>query len=134
MAAGDVKHDHRTFTRCALCRTNDRLALVEQLARDMFESRCDGTHWYTWEGYPEYRAIYRQFAGVVADSIDATRHGRCLLCTNNDREGLIEAVGQALWDSRRGEDDISWADAGWWREKYAALAEAGFASLEGRPF
>ena len=123
-----------SFTRCALCRTDDRAALIEQLARDMFESRCDGTHWYTWDGYPEYRAIYRGFAAVVADSIDADRHGRCLLCTSNDREGLTEVVGQALWDSRRGEGEMAWADAGWWREKYAMLAGAGFASLEGRVF
>jgi hypothetical protein len=129
-----VKHDQRTFTRCALCCTDDRPALVEKLARDMFESRCDGTHWYTWGDYPEYRAIYRGFAGVLADSIDADRHGRCLLCTSNDREGLTEAVGQALWDSRRAEEDIAWVDAGWWREKYAMLAGAGFASLEGRAF
>lgn len=88
MATGRVKHDHRTFTRCALCRTDDRPALVEQLAKDMFESRCDGTHWFSWDGYPEYRAIYRGFAGVLADSVDADRHGRCLLCTSNDRDGL----------------------------------------------
>ena len=129
-----MKHDHRTFTRCALCRTDNRPALVEQLAQDMFTSRCDGTHWYTWDGYPEYRAIYRGFAGVVADSIDAERHGRCLLCTSNDRESLTGAVAQLLWESRRLEGDLPWAQADRWHDRYGDLAGAAFASLEGRPF
>lgn len=127
-----MKHDHRTFARCALCRTDDRPALIEQLAKGMFESRCDGTHWYTWDGYPEYRAIYRGFAAVVANSIDADRHGRCLLCTSNDRDSLKLIVARTLWDSRWEEGDLPWERADQWQAKYGELAEAGFASLEGQ--
>ncbi|MBW6523416.1 hypothetical protein KZ810_07885 [Sphingomonas sp. RHCKR47] len=121
------------MTRCALCRTDDRAALVEQLAAAMFESRCDGTHDYRWDECSGYRAIYRGFAGVVADSIDADRHGRCLLCTSNDRETLVLMVAQALWDSRWEEGDLPWERADQWQAKYAQLANAAFASLEGRP-
>lgn len=122
------------MTRCGLCHTADRAALVKQLARDMFESRYDGTHDYRWDECPSYRAIFRGFAGVVADSIDADRHGRCLLCTTNDREGLTQATAQALWNSRREEGDLPWERADQWQAKYAELAGAAFASLEGRPF
>jgi hypothetical protein len=127
-----VIHDHRGLTRCALCRTDDRPALVEQLARDMFESGCDGTHDYRWETSAGYRDIYRGFASVVADSIDADRHGRCLLCTSNDRDGLVAMIAETLWESRRGEDGLPWEWADQWQRMYVALAEAGFASLEGR--
>ncbi|WP_298809027.1 hypothetical protein [uncultured Sphingomonas sp.] len=106
--------------------------LVEQLARDMFESRCDGTHDYRWDECPAYRAIFRGFAGVVANSIDADQHGRCLLCTSSDRNALVLMVAQALWDSRWEEGDLPWERADQWRMKYAELAAAAFASLEGR--
>jgi len=125
-------HDHGELIRCALCRTDDRPVLVEQLALAMFESRCDGTHDYRWDTSAGYRDIYRAFAGVVADSIDAARHGRCLLCTSNDRHGLIATVAETLWESRRGEDGLPWERADQWQAKFMALAEAGFASLEGR--
>ncbi len=124
-------YDHRGMTRCGLCRTGDRAKLVESLARDMFESRCDGTHDYRWDECSGYRTIFRGFAGVVADSIDADRHGRCLLCTSNDRDGLILVIARALWDSRWEEGDLPWEGADQWQARYAELAGAAFASLEG---
>ncbi|WP_294191115.1 hypothetical protein [uncultured Sphingomonas sp.] len=126
-------HGYRGLTRCGLCRTDDRAALIEQLARDMFESRCDGTHDYRWNECSGYRAIFRSFAGVVADSMDAERHGRCLLCTSNDRDALTLVVARALWDSGREEGDLPWEQADQWQAKYGELASAAFASLEGRP-
>ena len=122
------------MTRCGLCRTGDRAARVEQLAREMFESRCDGTHDYRWDECSGYRTIFRGFAGVVADSIDAERRGRCLLCTSNDRDALTQAVARALWDSRWEEGDLPWERADQWQAKYGQLAASAFASLEGRPF
>lgn len=129
-----MKHDHRGMTRCGLCRADDRAALVEGLARDMFESRCDGTHDYRWNECSGYSALFRGFTGVVAESIDADRHGRCLLCTSNDRDGLTQVIARALWDSRWEEGDLPWERAHQWRVKYEQLAGAAFASLEDRPF
>lgn len=126
-------HDHRGLTRCALCRADDREVLIEGLARAMFDSRCDGTHDYRWDECSGYRTIFRGFAGVIVDSIDADRHGRCLLCTSNDRDGLTAAVAKALWDSRWEEGDLPWERADQWQVKYGQLANAGFAALEGRP-
>ncbi len=120
------------MTRCALCRTDDRPALVELLSRAMFESRCDGTHDYRWDECPGYRLIYRGFAGVVADSIDGDRHGRCLLCTSNDRDSLVQAVARRLWDSRWEEGDLPWERADQWQVKYAELTTAAFEALEAR--
>ncbi|WP_156818862.1 hypothetical protein [Sphingomonas sp. Mn802worker] len=129
-----MKHDHRGMTRCGLCRTDDRAALVEGLARDMFESRCDGTHDYRWDECSGYRTIYRGFACVVPESIDVERHGRCMLCTSNDRDALTQVVARTLWDSRQEEGGLPWERADQWRAKYGQLAGAGFASLEGMPF
>ena len=122
------------MTRCGLCRTDDRAQVVEQLARDMFESRCDGTHDYRWHEFSGYREIFRGFAGMVADSIGADRHGRCLLCTSNDRDGLTQVVARALWDSRWEEGDLPWDQADQWQAKYGELAASAFASLEGRAY
>ncbi|WP_019517933.1 hypothetical protein [Sphingomonas sp. Mn802worker] len=48
---------------------------------------------------------------MVTDSNDADQHGRCMLCTSNDRDGLVQLVAQALWDSRREEGDLLWKQA-----------------------
>ncbi|MBW6522384.1 hypothetical protein KZ810_02635 [Sphingomonas sp. RHCKR47] len=117
---------------CLLCSVDDRTSLIDQLARDMFESRRDGTHDYRWDECSGYRVIYREFAGVVADSIDADRHGRCLLCTSNDRDGLTQVVAQALWDSRWEEGDLPWERADQWQVKYAELTTAAFEALKAR--
>lgn len=59
---------------------------------------------------------------------------RCLVCTSNDREALIEQVAGDLWESRRPGtlDDYPWAKAGgYWRRIYLELGETAVDSLTG---
>ncbi|KQO51154.1 hypothetical protein [Sphingomonas sp. Leaf257] len=50
---------------------------------------------------------------------------RCLLCTSNDEQAVLEHLAEKLWDSRMGEFEIAtpWADAGpYWQAKFREMA------------
>jgi len=57
---------------------------------------------------------------------------RCLLCTSNDDQALIEHLAERLWDSRMDyfEERTSWADAGpTWQHSFRELAIAARQAL-----
>ena len=57
--------------RCRLCSANDREAVVEQLAADLWESRRLGTldDW-PWDQTSEYwKRTFRAFAETAVDSL-----------------------------------------------------------------
>ena len=61
---------------------------------------------------------------------------RCLLCTSNDRETLIEQLAADLWESRRHGtlDDRPWLDAGdHWHRVFREFAATAVESLLGDP-
>jgi len=51
--------------RCRICTTNDREALVEELAERMWESRRDHEHEKPWNETTSYwQEAFRQFAAT----------------------------------------------------------------------
>lgn len=52
---------------------------------------------------------------------------RCLLCTSNDEQAVIEHLAKAMWDSRQGEFEVAtpWEDAGpTWQWKFREMGVA----------
>lgn len=64
--------------RCRVCTTNDREALIEQVAADLWESRRHGTlDDFPWEkagGY--WQRIYRELGETAVDSLAGAWSGR----------------------------------------------------------
>jgi hypothetical protein len=57
-------------SRCRLCTTNDREALIEDLAREMWESRRDPELDWSWEECRRWQDIYREHARLTLYMLD----------------------------------------------------------------
>jgi hypothetical protein len=57
---------------------------------------------------------------------------RCRLCTTNDRDGLVEELAEALWEScRQIELDPAWKNAPpYWQHAMRVHATTSIATLE----
>lgn len=59
------------MSRCRICTANDRDALVEQLAGELWESRRDRTVDAPWDEAPVYwQAAFRQFAETAFAALE----------------------------------------------------------------
>jgi hypothetical protein len=57
---------------------------------------------------------------------------RCLLCTSNDPDGVIEHLAEKLWDSRQGTFEVAtpWSEAGaTWQYAFREMAVAARQAL-----
>jgi hypothetical protein len=65
-----------TAKRCRICTTNDRHALIEELAADLWETQRHGTldDWPWSQASPYWQAIFRGFAETAIDLLEGHRH------------------------------------------------------------
>jgi len=65
------------MSRCRLCTSNDRDALLDSVAADLWESRRRGTlDDYPWTECPPYwRTIYLELAATAIESLEHHHDG-----------------------------------------------------------